>query len=429
VTDFLAFPPVLGVRGTVPAPPSKSATNRALVLAALGSRSVELVGPLDSDDTRALVRCLTAMGAEFVPSRRGLTARGPLGRSGADEVLLDAGSSGTAARFLAAVACAVPGRYRLTGSPRLRERPMAELLTALRAAGARIETPERDGFLPLIVAGRTLSSGSVTVDASRSSQFVSALLLAAVAVDGGLSVEPRGPVVSAPYVETTIESLAAFGHRVRRGNGGAIAVEPGDAGPSSYVVPGDWSSALPYLAAAGIAGGEVEVTGLSWPSSDADAAAADVVEAMGVAVTRGGKSVRAAGAARGLRPATVDARGFPDAVPALAALAAHAEGESRFRGVAHLRGKESDRLAALVALLASAGASASANENELLVAGSPRRFAPGAARLPTFDDHRMAMAAALLSLRAAGTLIENPGCVSKSYPAFFRDLETILVRG
>jgi 3-phosphoshikimate 1-carboxyvinyltransferase len=428
VTDFLAFPPVLGVQGTVAAPPSKSATNRALVLAALRSDPVELVRPLDSEDTRALVRCLTAMGAEFLPSPGGLTVRGPLGRTDTGEVLLDAGSSGTAARFLAAIASAVPGRYRLTGSPRLRERPMAELVAALRSSGASIEGTERDGFLPLVVTGKTLSPGSVSVDASRSSQFVSALLLAALAVDEGLSVEPRGPVVSAPYIETTLEALEAFGHRVRRASGGVISVERGDSGPSSYVVPGDWSSALPFLAAAGIAGGELEVTGLPWPSPDADAGAADVIEAMGVEITRGEKSVRASGAARSLRPAVVDARGFPDAVPVLAALAAHAEGESRFRGVAHLRLKESDRLAALVALLEAAVVSASAKEDELIVAGSPRRSAAGARRIPTFDDHRMAIAAALLSLSSYGTLIENPGCVAKSYPSFFRDLETILVR-
>jgi len=429
VSDFLAFPPVLRAQGTVAAPPSKSATNRALVLAALRSDLVEILRPLDSEDTRALVTCLSSMGAEIARSDRGLTVRGPLGTSGGSEVVLDAGSSGTAARFLAALAAAVPGRYRLTGSARLRERPMAELVAALRSAGASVEPGGRDGFLPLVITGKTLRSGVIAVDASRSSQFVSALLLAAVAVEGGLSVEPLGPVVSAPYVETTLETLAAFGHGVRRGDAGAIAVERGDAAPRSYAVPGDWSSALPFLAAAGIAGGEVEVTGLSWPSSDADARAAEVVEAMGVAFERREGSIRAAGDPRALRPASIDARDFPDAVPVLTALAAHAEGESRFRGIAHLRGKESDRIAALVALLDAVGATGSAGMDALVVNGSLRRSAGSAPRLPTFGDHRMAMAAALLSLASSGTLIENPGCVAKSYPAFFRRLETILVRG
>lgn len=429
MSDYLAFPPVFRVQGTVAAPPSKSATNRALVLAALRSDPVQILRPLDSEDTRSLVRCLSSMGAEFTASEGALTVRGPLGKIGGSEVLLDAGASGTAARFLAAVAAAVPGHYRLTGSARLRERPMAELVAALRSAGASVEPGERDGFLPLVITGRTLRSGNIAVDASRSSQFVSALLLAAVAVEGGLSVEPLGPVVSAPYVETTLETLAAFGHRVRRKSVNTMSVSRGDSAPQSYVVPRDWSSALPFLAAAGIAGGEVEVTGLSWPSPDADARAADVVEAMGVALVRSGESIHATGDPRALRPASIDARDFPDGVPVLSALAAHAEGQTRFRGVAHLRGKESDRIAALVALLDAAGANGSAEEDELVVNGSLRHSARSAPRLPTFEDHRMAMAAALLSLSSSGTLIENPRCVAKSYPAFFRHLETILVRG
>jgi 3-phosphoshikimate 1-carboxyvinyltransferase len=429
VTDYLAFPPVRRVHGTVAAPPSKSATNRALVLAALGPEPVELVRPLDSEDTRALVRCLESMGASVARTQRGLSVRGPLGRSGDSKIVLDAGASGTAARFLAAVAAAVPGHYLLTGSPRLLERPMAELVAALRSAGASVESVGRDGFLPLSIAGRTLPAGEVVVDASRSSQFLSALLLAALSVDGGLSVRPQGPIVSAPYVETTLETLEAFGHDVKRRSDGTIDVERGEAAPRFYEVPGDWSSAVPFFAAAGIAGGDVTIKGLAWPSRDADARALDVVAAAGVAIERDPASIRAHAAAGSLEPLSIDAGDFPDSVPALAALAAYAKGESRFRGIAHLRGKESDRVAALAALAVATGASAFSGKDELVVTGPPRSESRGIACLPTFDDHRMAMAAALLSLSARGTLIENPGCVSKSYPGFFRDLETILVRG
>jgi 3-phosphoshikimate 1-carboxyvinyltransferase len=408
-------------------PASKSATNRALVLAAIGRDPVELVGPLDSEDTRALVRCLQAMGAHIGATARGLSVRGPLGRDRAAEVVLDAGASGTAARFLAALAAAIAGRYRLTGSARLRERPIEELVAALSSAGASVEYAERDGFLPLIITGGMRESGTVEVDASRSSQFLSALLLASAALGGSLSVRPRGTVVSAPYVETTIATLAAFGYDSRRSSDGSIEVARRNAPPSSYSIPGDWSSALPFLAAAGVAGGRIEVTGLSWPSVDADALAVEALEAMGVVVERSNFSI-VARAGRGVHPAAVVARDFPDAVPALAALAAHAEGESRFRGVAHLRDKESDRLGALATVLEAAGAKAHAEADELVVIG-PRRRATATPRFPTFDDHRIAMASALLSLRADGTLIENPRCVSKSYPGFFRDLETILVRG
>ncbi|MEO8349787.1 MAG: 3-phosphoshikimate 1-carboxyvinyltransferase [Acidobacteriota bacterium] len=433
MTDSLAFPPARSVHGTVHAPPSKSATNRALVLAALSNEPVEIRRPLDSEDTNRLAACLRAMGAVIEPIEEGVRVHGPLG-AGAhrDAVVLDAGASGTAARFLAAVAAAVPGRYRLTGHARLLERPIGPLVTSLRGAGAQIEYAGREGFLPLSIRGESLGSARpadpVVVDVSESSQFLSALLVAAAALEAGLSVRPAGEVVSAPYVETTVAVLQAFGHGVARGVDGAIAVARGGGGPRAYTVPGDWSSALPLLAAAGIAGGQVTVTGLEWPSPDADARALDVVEAMGVAVERGPGAVRTHGD-RGLRaPVSVSATGFPDAVPVLAALAAFADGESRFRGVAHLRLKESDRIAAIAELLDAAGSSAAPGDRELLVAGPPRPRS-GVRRFRTFEDHRIAMAAALLALRLPGALIEDPGCVAKSYPGFWRDLETILMRG
>ena len=427
MTDYLVLPPVRAVRGTVAAPPSKSATNRALVLAALSPEPVEIVRPLDSGDTRALVRCLRAMGAAVEETPSGLSVGGPLEAPSRDDVVLDAGGSGTAARFLAAIAAAIPGRYLLTGSDQLLRRPMAELVAALRSAGASVESAGAEGFLPLAIRGATLRSGEVVVDASRSGQFLSALLLAGVAVDGGLTVRPRGVVASAPYVETTLEALNEFGHSVARGADGEITVERGAGRTAPYDVPGDWSSALPLFAAAGIAGGEVSVIGLRWPSRDADARALDVVASMGVGVEREAGEVRAWGSPGALTPASVEARDFPDAVPALAALAIFAAGESRFRGIAHLRLKESDRIAGVEALAAGAGARCVARDDEIAITGPPHpRIA--LARLPTFDDHRLVMAAALVSLRLPSLLIETPDCVSKSYPDFFRDLETILVR-
>lgn len=429
MTDFLAFPPVRSIRGTVPAPPSKSATNRALLLAALSEESVEILRPLASQDTDRLAACLTAMGAVIEPTEEGVRVHGPLGTPpDGDVVVLDAGASGTAARFLAAVACAVPGRFLLTGEPRLLERPVGPLVTSLREAGAKIDYDGRDARLPVSIRGRTLSGGRVTVDASESSQFLSALLLASTALETGLSVRPAGRVASAPYVDTTVAVLREFGHDVARGEDGTIRVSRGARGPARYEVPGDWSSALPLLAAAGVAGGEVTVTGLDWPSPDADARALDVLEAMGVAVDRSAGAIRAS-ADRGNRSAVDVAAGeFPDAVPVLAALAVFAGGESRFREIAHLRHKESDRVAAIAGLLDSAGAAATPGEGELVVRG-PAPRGEGLRRLPTFGDHRIAMAASLLALRLPGALIEDPRCVAKSYPGFFRDLETILLRG
>ncbi len=433
MTDFLAIPPVRRLSGALRVPPSKSATNRALLAAALTEEAVEVAGPLESDDTAALIRCLIAMGAAIAPTRSGVSVRGPLSGTGGGSrasVRLDAADSGTAARFLAAAGAAVPGRWVLTGSARLRERPMGELVEALRSGGARIIYGATDGFLPLEIEGGTLRSGSLTVDASRSSQFLSALLLAALAVDGGLEVRAAGEVVSAPYIDTTLETLRALGHEVRVADG-AIRVRRGTRATPRYEVPGDYSSAVPILAAVAAAGGDVRLLGLRWPSPDADARALPVLEKMGLAieVSASAGEIAASAPPGGPRPVEARATDFPDAVPALAAAAALAPGASRFEGVAHLRLKESDRLEALGQLLTAAGARADSDRDVLRVSGPARgsRF-PGLTRLATYRDHRMAMAAGILALRVPGLLIEDPGCVAKSYPAFFRDLERLAVR-
>jgi 3-phosphoshikimate 1-carboxyvinyltransferase len=263
------------------------------------------------------------------------------------------------------------------------------------------------------------------VDASRSSQFLSALLLAAPAVPGGLAVVSAAGVASAPYVETTLECLRTFGHEVSGSLAEGIRVKRGKDTAGRYEVPGDYSSALPMLAAAGAAGGEVRVTSLVTPSADADALALPVLALMGLELARGEGSVTARARRAALRPVTVVATDFPDAVPVLAALAALTPGESRFEGIAHLRLKESDRIAALAALLTAAGARASAMEDSLVVEGPAGPRAGSVVRLPTFGDHRIAMAGGLLALALPGLLIESPDCVSKSYPSFFKDLATI----
>jgi 3-phosphoshikimate 1-carboxyvinyltransferase len=424
--DYLAFPPARSIEGTVRVPASKSATNRALVLAGLSESEVEIVRPLESADTGSLRRCLEAMRVSIRQTLDGLAVRGPLKGRGDELVTLDAGDSGTAARFLAAAAAATPGRFLLTGSLRLRQRPIEELVTALNSAGAAINYTDAAGFLPLEIEGGRLRSGLMEVDASRSSQFVSALLLAGVAVEGGLEVRPKGPIASAPYVRTTLESLSAFGHRVSAGP--VLRSARGPASIARYTPSGDYSSGLALLAAVGAASGTVLVQGLAWPSHDADAQALPALESLGLQLRRASGGILASSHPGQHAGADIVATDFPDAVPALAALAAFAEGESRFRGIGHLRYKESDRIAALAELLTLAGAPAEAEVDALVVRGPVREKAGGAVHLPTFDDHRIAMAAAILSLRVPGLLIENPGCVAKSYPAFFQDLESLVKR-
>jgi len=435
MASALAFPPARRLQGAVRVPPSKSATNRALVLAALSETPVTLARPLASDDTHALRRCLARMGARIDEVPEGLSVSGPLGVGGgasADRVELDARDSGTAARFLTALACATPGEFRLTGSPRLQERPLRELVAALRELGAEIEEEGLPGCLPLRVRGRAFSGGRVTVDAARSSQFLSALLLLGAAAGGG-SVEVRtaGPIVSRPYADLTLDSLRAFGHSVE--GDGPWRIRRGSRSPSRYDTPGDFSSAIPLLAGLGVCGGQIQLAGVALSSREADARAVPVLREMGVEVEAEEDAGVVARSERGaLRAVTAAASEFPDAIPALAALAAFLPGESRFDGIGHLRWKESDRLAALADLLTRAGAQAIANEESLLVRGAIASPGPLAsnelARLPTFRDHRIAMAAAILSLGRRRLLIDDPDCVAKSYPRFFSDLDSLCIR-
>ncbi len=291
-------------------------------------------------------------------------------------------------------------------------------MDALRALGAEIEYAGAEGFPPLRIRGRELAGGEVTIDAGASSQYVSALLLIAPRLARGLRVRMEGEPVSRPYVATTREALAAVGIEVETSDG-ELRVAPGAAFRAFEIrVPGDASSAVPLAAAVAIAGGEMELLGFEWPSSQADAAAIGVLGEMGLDLAPRPEGLRVSG--RAIRPVAVRASGFPDAVPALAAVAARIEAESAFAGVDHLRLKESDRIAAILDLLAAAGAEGRFERGELRVRG--RRAFPGDPPVfPTRSDHRIVMAAGLLSLSAGG-LVENPRAVAKSYPGFFSDL-------
>ena len=403
--------------GAVEAPPSKSHTNRALLLAALADHPVSVERPLSCGDADALAVALSAAGVGVARSGEGLVVSP--GPPPPGEATLDVHESGTACRFLAAYASATPGlRAILTGSPRLCQRPVGALVEALRELGAEIRYLGQPGFPPLSITGRELAGGKVAVDASESSQFASALLLVAPRLAGGLALTLTGPAVSRAYLETTREALASAGIAMR-GEGPTFAVEAGERVKAERLsIPGDYSSGASLAAAVAAAGGRLTIGRLPWPSSQADAKAFDVLERMGVAVEREGGAITVAGRARA--GVSVDAADFPDAVPVLSAVAAGVEGESRFGGVAHLRLKESDRIAAIEDILAAAGSGARFESGVLRVSGG-RRVPRTAPFFPTRADHRIVMAAAVLSLSGGG-FVEGPRAVEKSYPSFFWDL-------
>lgn len=412
------------VHGEVRIPPSKSATNRALNLALLAGREITVERPLAAADTEAFLTALETLGTRV--ERRATAVRLVPGRSPA-RALIDCGASGTMARFLTASLAALPGAWRLDGTARLRDRPLGPLLTALRSLGARIECEAREGHLPLAIEGTELTGGGVQLDAGESSQYLSALLMAATRAAAPVRIEVTG-LTSAPYVELTVEAMERFGARVDRPGPEVFAVAPGLTPPPVHSIEGDMSAACYFAAAAALTGGRVELAGLGRETRQGDRRFLEILGRMGARVEwpRSDRLVVSAG--EGLLAVEVDMGSLPDQVPTLAAIAPFAAGTSRIRNVSHLRIKESDRLAACAAELQRAGASVEETPDGLVVPGVWSGQAPPAApiEIATHDDHRIAMSFALLGLGRPGVRIAEPGVVAKSYPSFWEDLEHCL---
>jgi 3-phosphoshikimate 1-carboxyvinyltransferase len=405
---------------TVAVPGSKSITNRAVLLAALADGRSVLSGALFSDDTRYMAVAVRALGAgvEADEAAARLTIGGCGGRWPAAHADLFVGNAGTAMRFLVAALCLGRGRYRIDGSARMRARPIAELVDALRQLGADVSCAA--GAPPVEAAG-PLRGGRTELSAARSSQFLSALLHVAPYAARDVTIALRGDVIAQPYVDMTIAVMAQWGTEVERDGYREFRVRAGQryrARP--YAIEPDASSAHYFLAAAALTGGHVRVPGLDRGSLQGDVRFADLLERMGARVRWEAAAIDLTGPAR-LAGIDADLNAISDTAPTLAAIAPFADGPVHIRNVAHLRWQESDRLHAVATELARLGVRVEARDDGLTVWPSP--VVPAAVR--TYDDHRIAMAFALVGLKVAGIRIENPGCVAKTFPGYFERLEQL----
>ncbi|MGK5553596.1 3-phosphoshikimate 1-carboxyvinyltransferase [Actinomadura kijaniata] len=398
------------VDATVPLPGSKSMTNRALILAALADGPGTVTRPLRSRDSELMAGALRALGVG-------------IGEDGGDWQVLpgelagparvDVGLAGTVMRFLPPVAALASGEVHVDGDPRARERPMGPIIRALRALGVDIDDAGRDA-LPFTVHGAGgVEGGTVTIDASGSSQLVSGLLLAAPRFAKGVEVRHEGPPVpSAPHLAMTVAMLREAGATVET-EPDVWRVAPGPLRGREWVIEPDLSNAAQFLGAALVTGGRVTVP--DWPSNTTQPGDAlrDLLAAMGAEVSLGpdGLTVRGTGAFRGL---DADLHEVGELTPVLTALAALADGPSRLTGIAHLRGHETDRLAALVTEINGLGGDVRELPDGLEI--RPRPLRGGVFR--TYDDHRMVMAAALLGLAVPGVEVENVATVGKTLPNF-----------
>ncbi|MEW6198985.1 MAG: 3-phosphoshikimate 1-carboxyvinyltransferase [Planctomycetota bacterium] len=406
--------------GTVALPGSKSLTNRYLACAALADGPSVITSASRSDDTHAMCAGLRALGArvEAHPERPQIAVAGCPGAFREDDVAIDVGDAGTAMRFLTALACLGFGRRWLDGSARMRQRPIGGLVDALNALGAHIEYDQRDGHPPLTVAARGLTGGEVVLETSASSQFLSALLLAAPYAGQDVMIRVEGELPSRPYVEMTLGVMRAMGVEALTADGTRYIVpafQRYQAGP--YAIEPDASAATYFWAAAAITGGRVRVAGLTRASTQGDVRFADTLAQVGCSVQEGPEGLAVEGPARGrLRGVAVDMNDMPDVVPTLAVVALFADGPTEIRNVANLRLKETDRLAALATELTRLGARVEARPDGLTIR-PPERLRP--AEINTYGDHRMAMSLALAGLGTEGVVIREAGCVSKSFPGFF----------
>lgn len=419
--DQIEIVPRGPIRGTVRPPGSKSITNRALVCAALADGRSRLTGALDSEDTRVMLVALQKLdiAIEARPGEATVEVEGCGGRLPTGGGELYVANSGTTVRFLAALVSLGGGTFRLDGTPRMRARPIGDLVESLRQLGVEAQAESVGDCPPVVVRAAGLPGGKATVRGDVSSQFLSGLLMAAPYAREAVALTVQGELVSQPYILMTLAVMEAFGVIAERDAMREFRLPRQHYQGRAYAIEPDASAASYFFAAAAISEGEMTVTGLSRTSLQGDVAFVDVLARMGCRVTHHSDSITVAGGK--LRGVAVDMNAISDTVQTLAAVALFADGPTTITGVAHIRHKETDRIGDLATELRKTGALVDELPDGL-------RITPAALRgavIDTYQDHRMAMSLALVGLRQPGMVIKDPGCTAKTYPAFWDDLHRL----
>jgi 3-phosphoshikimate 1-carboxyvinyltransferase len=422
--DSLELKPARRASGTVRLPGSKSISNRVLLLAALARGETEVHGLLDADDTRVMIDALRLLGVQITEKAQAVDVVGVAGPFPEKKADLFLGNAGTALRPLAAVLALSEGEYHVRGVARMHERPIGDLVDALRALGARVEYAGSEGFPPLTIHPARIAPRPVKIKGDVSSQFLTGLLMALPVLRRESRIEVEGDLISRPYVELTLNTMRRFGVEVRRTAWKSFAIPA-----SSYVSPGkvhvegDASSASYFLAAGALGGGPVRVEGVGRESVQGDVRFVEVLERMGAQVLLGEESIEVRNDSKKLRAIDMDMNHIPDAAMTAAVLALFADAPSVIRNIASWRVKETDRLAAMAAELRKFGAEVEEGRDFLRIA-PPASLAKNVA-VKTYDDHRMAMSFALVALGGVPVRINDPGCVAKTFPRFFEEFGKI----
>ncbi|MEP4889723.1 MAG: 3-phosphoshikimate 1-carboxyvinyltransferase [Aliiglaciecola sp.] len=421
----LRLEPISKVQGTVNVPGSKSLSNRALLLAALAQGETTLTNLLDSDDIRHMLDALSLLGVSYELSedKTQCVVKGNNGVFNTDsKIEMFLGNAGTAMRPLCAALAASNGEYVLTGEPRMEERPIGALVDALGQAGAEISYLKNDGYPPLNIKGKALSGGKIQVDGSVSSQFLTAVLMAAPLFSADSEIEIIGELVSKPYIDITLDTMAKFGVTVENNEYQSFKITGKQTyqSPGTFLVEGDASSASYFLAAGAIKGGTVKVTGVGAKSIQGDIKFADVLSAMGAKVTWGDDYIEVTGAP--LTAIDMDMNHIPDAAMTIATTALFASGTTKMTNIYNWRVKETDRLAAMATELRKLGATVNEGHDFIEVT-APAQLQE--AEIDTYNDHRVAMCFSLVALSDTAVVINDPACTAKTFPDYFERFASI----
>jgi 3-phosphoshikimate 1-carboxyvinyltransferase len=421
--EFLDLPASSAARGTVRLPGSKSISNRVLLLAALAKGTTIVRALLDSDDTRVMLDALRALGVGVarVSDSDDYEIAGVGGAFPVKQAELFLGNAGTAFRSLTAACALSGGEYVLKGVARMHERPIGDLVDALRRLGARIDYLGQEGFPPLKIHPAELSGDTTEVRGNVSSQFLTGLLMALPLRQRNTTIEVVGELISKPYIGITLAMLRRFGVEIAREGWQRFGV-PAAAryqSPGEIWVEGDASSASYFLAAGAIGGGPVRVQGVGRDSVQGDVRFADALAKMGAQIDMGPNWIEACAPREGrLKAIDLDCNAIPDAAMTLAVAALFADGVTTLRNIASWRVKETDRIAAMATELRKVGAMVEEGADYIRIV-PPEKLIPGAV-IDTYDDHRMAMCLSLVTLGGVPVRINDPACVNKTFPEYFR---------
>ncbi|MBI5182883.1 MAG: 3-phosphoshikimate 1-carboxyvinyltransferase [Nitrospinae bacterium] len=415
---MIEIKPINNLNATIVVPSSKSYTNRSLITTSLAEGESKIKDPLFSDDTIYMINALSEFGVMIKRDGETLLVEGTNGKIRSPQKEIFLGNSGTAMRFLTTFAGLAPGRTVLNGDERMNERPIQDLLDGLRGLGVKAYSRYDTGSPPVVIEGGTIIGGKTTLRGGKSSQYLTSIMLCAPYAERDIEIDLVGELTSRPYIDMTIDIMREFDVHVEKDGYKRFIIRRGQRyHHREYSIEGDASNASYFFAAAAVTGGRVKITNLNPFSAQGDTHLLDILEKMGCKVIRGNDYIEVIGGK--LKGITVDMNSMPDMVQTLAVISLFAEGETRITNISNLRIKETDRIKALSAELIKVGGIVEELEDGISIIPSSLH----GAEIKTYNDHRMAMSFSITGLKVPGIKIDNPECVSKSFPDFFERLK------